>query len=145
MSERNKAVLDRLNEEVFRGGDVDVLDQLMAENFVEHDPPPGMTPDRDGFKQFVRSLRANLADIVYTVDDQVADGDRVVERWTMTGTHSGRWLGVPPTGKRITFTGIDISRLQDGRIVEHWTQLDLFGLFEQLGTSPAAEPAGSGR
>jgi predicted ester cyclase len=137
MSEQNRATLLRMNDQVIRGGEIDVVDELLSDDFVEHDPPPGMSPDRDGFKEFIRSMHAGLVDIVYTVDDQVVESDRVVERWTLTGTHAGPWLGVSPTGKRVTFTGIDISRLAAGRIVEHWTELDLYGLFGQLGSSPA--------
>lgn len=133
MSEQNRAVLDRLNEEVLRAGNVDALDELLAPDFVEHDPPPGMPPDRDGFAAFVRILHTAFADQVHTVHDQLTDGDRVIERWTMTATHAGEFLGMPPTGKRVTLPGIDITRLAGGRITEHWSQCDLLGLVGQLG------------
>lgn len=145
MSEQNRAVLDRFDEEVFRQGHLDAIDELLAEDFVEHDPPPGLAPDREGVKEFFRGLQAGFTDQVYTVHDQIADGDRVVERWTLTGTHAGQWLGIPPTGKRVMVTCIDISRLEAGRIVEHWSQADLLGLFEQLGAFPAPESAGERR
>jgi steroid delta-isomerase-like uncharacterized protein len=141
MSQESKAVLDRLNEEVFRRGNVDAVDELVAEDFVEHDPPPGMGPDREGFKDLVRALHRAFADQEHTIHDQIAEGDRVVERWTMTGTHTGEWFGIAPTNRRISIQGIDISRLQDGRLVEHWTQIDALGMFEQLGAMPAEQPA----
>jgi steroid delta-isomerase-like uncharacterized protein len=131
--QQNRVVLDRLNEEVLRRRNVDALDELVAEDFVEHDPPPGMASDREGFKDFVRALHGAFADQIHTVHDQLATGDRVVERWTMAATHVGDWMGIAPTGKRITLSGIDISRLQDGRVAEHWTECDLLGLLGQLG------------
>lgn len=145
MSQQNRAVLDRLNAEVLRGGNVDVLDDLLADEFVEHNPAPGTEPDREGFKEFVRTLHRAFADQVHTVHEQIAEGDRVVERCTMTATHAGEFMGVPPTGKRVTLDSIDISRLTGGRIVEHWIQADVLGLFEQLGAFPAPEAAGERR
>ena len=139
MSQENRAVLDRLNEEVLRQGDVDTIDELLSGDFVEHNPPPGMPGNRDGFKDFVRYIHQAFADQLHTVHDQIAVGDRVVERWTMTATHAGEFMGVPATGKRITRTGIDISRLASGRIVEHWTECDLLGLLAQLGAVPSQE------
>lgn len=140
MSEAYRAILDRFGEEAFRQGNLDVIDELLAEDFVEHDPPPGLSPDRDGVTEFFRGLQAGFTDQVFTVHDQIADGDRVVERWTLTATHAGEWLGIPPTGKRVTVSCIDISRLEAGRIVEHWSQADLLGLYEQLGALPAGAP-----
>lgn len=143
MSEAYRAILDRFGEEVFRQGNLDVIDELLAEDFVEHDPPPGLPPDRDGVKEIFRGLHAGFTDQVFTVHDQIAGGDRVVERWTLTATHAGEWLDIPPTGRRVTVAGIDISRLEAGRIVEHWSQADLLGLFEQLGAFPAVAPVGA--
>jgi steroid delta-isomerase-like uncharacterized protein len=143
MSQENRATLDRLNEEVLRQGNVDAVDELMADDFVEHDPPPGMAADRDGFKDFIRGVHKAFADQLHTVHDQIADGDRVVERWTMTATHADEFLGIPATGRRVTLVGIDISRVEDGRIAEHWTQCDMLGFLEQLGAVPAQEAVGS--
>ncbi len=145
MSQQNRAVLNRFDEEIYRQGNLNVIDELLAEDFVEHNPLPGLPPDRAGVKEFYRGFHAGFTDGVYTVHDQIVDGDRVAERWTLTATHAGEWLGIPPTGKRITVGCIDISRVEAGRIVEHWSQVDLLGLFGQLGAFPAAEPAGSGR
>lgn len=141
MSRQNGTVLDRLNEEVFKQANIDALDELLADDFVEHNPPPGMGSDRDGFKDFIRDVHQAFDDQVYTVKDQIVEGDRVVERWDLTATHVAEWMGIAPTGKRITLTGIDISRLKDGRIVEHWTQCDMLGLLQQLGVIPAEEAA----
>ena len=141
MSQENRAILDRLNAEVLRQANLDAVDELMSDDFVEHDPPPGMAGDRQGFKDFVAGIHQAFADQLHTVHDQIADGDRVVERWTMSATHVGDWLGIPPTHKRITVSGMDISRLENGRIAEHWTQIDVLGMLQQLGAIPAEESA----
>ena len=140
MSEGNRAVVDRLTEEVFNQGNVDVIDELVAEDFVEHDPMPGVGPDREGFKQFISTLRSAFPDLRTEVADQIAEGDRVVERWRSTATHQGEFIGVPATGKRVTIEGMDISRIEAGKIVEHWTKVDILGLMEQLGAIPASAP-----
>jgi steroid delta-isomerase-like uncharacterized protein len=143
MSQENRAVLDRLNEEVLRQRNVDAVDELMADNFVEHDPPPGMVGDRQGFKDFISAIHQAFANQLHTVHDQIAVGDRVVERWTMTATHADEFMGIPATGRRVTLCGIDISRIEDGRIAEHWIQCDMLGFLEQLGAIPAHEAVGS--
>jgi steroid delta-isomerase-like uncharacterized protein len=143
VSSENRAVLDRINEEAFRQGNVGVIDELVAEDFVEHDPPPGTAPGREGFKDMIRTLHRAFDDQGFTIHDQIAEGDRVVERWTMTATHVGDWLGIPATGKRIVVAGMDISRLEDGRLAEHWTQMDALGMLQQLGVIPAEETTAS--
>lgn len=98
MSENNCAVLDRFNDEVWCQGNVDLVDALMSEDFVDHTPPPGVTGDRDGLKRFLGTVHSELDGAKRTVDEQIAAGDRVIERWTLTATHSGDWLGIPATG-----------------------------------------------
>jgi steroid delta-isomerase-like uncharacterized protein len=132
----NGQVLDRINEEAFNQGRVDVLDELVADDFVEHDPMPGTPPDREGFKGMIRSLREAFPDFHAQTDDQIVAGDKVVERWTCTGTHEGEFIGAPATHRRIEIHGMDISRLEDGRLVEHWTQVDMLSLLQQLGMLP---------
>lgn len=139
MSQENRAVAARLNEEIFRQGRAEIVDELMTEDFAYHNPPPGIPGDRAGFKDFVRYLHSAFADHVYALHDQIAAGDRVVERWSMTMTHAGDFLGIPPTGKRVTLTGVGIARLDAGRIAEMWEECDLLGLCQQLGSFPAQE------
>lgn len=141
MSQNNRAVLDRINEEAFRQGNTNVIDELVAEDFVEHNPMPGVSGDREGFKQMVGGLHEAFPDFNTTIEDQIAEGDKVVERWTAGGTHEGVFLGVPPTGKRIAIEGMDISRLADGKIVEHWTQMDALAMMQQLGVIPEEQEA----
>jgi steroid delta-isomerase-like uncharacterized protein len=137
----NATVLDRINEEAFNRGDVDVLDELVADDFVEHDPMPGMSPDREGFKAMIRGLRAAFPDFHTEVEDQIVAGDKVVERWSCTGTQEGEFMGLPPTSRHVEIHGMDISRLADGRLVEHWTQVDMMSTLQQLGVMQAEMPA----
>ena len=127
---------------VLNGGDLAARDTLAEDNYVENNPLPGQGTGREGFKQRVGGLRAAFPDIRYTVEDMIAEGDRVALRWSMHGTHGGEILGIPATGKQVTLTGLDIYRLNDGRLAEHWDQVDVMGLLQQLGVIPAPAPAG---
>jgi steroid delta-isomerase-like uncharacterized protein len=137
----NATVVDRINEEAFNRGDVDVLDELVADDFVEHDPMPGMSPDREGLKAMVRGLHQAFPDFHTEVEDQIVAGDKVVERWSCTGTQEGEFMGLPPTNRHVEIHGMDISRLADGRLVEHWTQVDMVSMLQQLGVMQAEMPA----
>lgn len=130
------AILDRLNAEVLNTGDVDLIDELVSPDFIEHDPPPGMGSDRAGFKQMVRDIHRAFSDFSTTVEDQIVAGDKVVERWWAEGIHTGEWLGIPASGNRVRITGIDISRIEGGQVVEHWTQIDVLGMMQQMGALP---------
>jgi steroid delta-isomerase-like uncharacterized protein len=137
----NATILDRINEEAFNRGDVNVLDELVADDFVEHDPMPGTPPDREGFKAMIRGLHAAFPDFHTEVEDQIVAGDKVVERWSCTGTQEGEFMGLPPTNRHVEIHGMDISRLADGRLVEHWTQIDMMSMLQQLGVMQAETPA----
>ena len=137
MSEQNKAVTRRLIEEVFLKGNISAIDGLLADDFVDHNPLPDQPPGREGFKQGVRTGRTAFPDLTLTVDDMIAEGDKVVTRWTGSGTHSAEFMGVPATGKKVTFSGIVIDRISGGKIVEHWEQLDAMGIMQQLGVIPS--------
>lgn len=137
----NAKVLERINEEAFNRGDVDALDELVADDFVEHDPMPGMSPDREGLKAMIRGLHAAFPDFHTEVEDRIVAGDKVVERWCSTGTQEGEFMGIPPTDRHVEVHGMDISRLADGRLVEHWTQLDMMSMVQQLGIMQGEMPA----
>jgi predicted ester cyclase len=92
-----------------------------------------MPPNREGEKRLLRMHRAAFADAEATIDDQIAEGDKVVTRWTFRSTHKGKFMGIAPTGKRVTITGINIHRIEGGKIVELWRQKDVLGLMQQLG------------
>jgi len=136
-SQTNAAVIRRLYQEVFVDWNLDAIDELVAPDFVGHEMPPGTPRGPEGFKQFYDSLRTAFPDLTYQVDDIVSERDRVVVRWTWRCTHVGKFVGIAPTGKSATVTGIAIYRVANGRCVERWVELNLLGLLQQLGAMPA--------
>jgi predicted ester cyclase len=118
MSEENKATVRRLMDEVWNQGNLDAIDESLAPDFVNHDAPPGLPSDREGFKQLAVMYKAAFPDMHLHVEDQLAEGDMVVSRWSAHGTHQGELMGIAPTGKEVTVTGIDIDRFEGGQIVE---------------------------
>jgi steroid delta-isomerase-like uncharacterized protein len=135
MSEENKA-LDRRIFEAVSNKNLAALDELMAPDMVDHELPPGLPPGRDGTKAFLGMFISAFPDIKVTIEDQIAEGDKVVTRWTATGTHTGELMGIPATGKQVTMMGIDITRFSGGKNVEHWGQFDQMGMMQQLGVVP---------
>ena len=138
-TEENKAIVVQLYEEIFNKGDLDLADKLVAPNAVNHDPqmPPGAPGGPQGLKFVVTMLRSAFPDDHHTIEDLVAEGDKVVVRLTHSGTHQGTFLGLPPTGKHVSNTSIHIFRFADGQLVEHWANRDDLGLMQQLGVIPA--------
>jgi predicted ester cyclase len=137
-TEQNKAFVRKMVEEVFNQGNVSQIDEYMAHNFVEHEElPPGIPRDREGVKQLTTMLHSGFPDFKATIDDIVAEGDKVVIRQTWSGSHKGEFMGIPPTGRRVSFGVIDILRISDGKCVEHWGQMDSMSLMQQLGAIPA--------
>lgn len=135
-TEQNKAVAHRWYEEVFSAGKLELVNELIAPDFVEHDASnPSL--DREGVKQLVSMYRGAYPDLHITVEDVITEGDKVVARFTARGTHRGPLMGIPPTGKQVTVTAIDILRFENGKIVEHWGNQDLLGMMQQLGAIPA--------
>jgi len=132
-TEENKAVIRRLVKEYWNKGNVDVLDDVFAPDFLDHHAPPGLAPGREGLKQFVAMFRTAFSDISTTADDLIAEGDKVTWNWTMRGTHTNEFMGVPASGKKIAFSGITIDRFVNGQIAERWSQADFAGLMKQLG------------
>ena len=137
MSERNKAQVRRVIEEIYNRGDLAVVDELAASDLVIHASSQDIR-GRDGAKQYVAALRAGFPDLHLTVEDQVAEGDMVVTRWTARGTHTGAFQGIPATGRAIRVAGTDIDRIIDGKTVECWAHVDELGLMQQLGVVAAA-------
>jgi len=134
--EENKAIVRMFYDEVLNRGNLDVVDKVTAENYVDHTAPPGMAPGREGEKQWFAMLRAAFPDGQTTIEDIIAEGDKVVVRGTMTGTHSAEFMGIPATGKQVKISGIDVTRFHEGQSVEHWGQWDVAGLMQQLGVMP---------
>jgi steroid delta-isomerase-like uncharacterized protein len=142
MSDTNKAILRRFFEELFTAGDLSVADEIVALSYVNYNAVPGETPGREGLKQFVTDLHKAWADLNFVVEDQVAEGDKVTTRWTVTGTHQGEFAGVPATGKPVSVSGTNIHRVTDGQIQEAWLDWDALGMMQQLGVIPAPGEGG---
>jgi steroid delta-isomerase-like uncharacterized protein len=133
-AKENKAIARRADEELFDRGNLDVADELFALNFVYHDPASGEDwHGPESVKQYATMLRAAFPDLHYTVEDQIAEGDKVVTRYTASGTHQSELMGIAPTGNWVEITGISITRIQDGKIEEIWENYDTLGMMQQLG------------
>ena len=130
--EANKAIVRLYYAQVLDAGNLDALPELAASNYVENDPLPGQGSGLKGLVQRVRMLRNGLPNLHFTVDDIVAEGEKVIVRWTMQGTHLGEFFGVPATGKTVKATGVDIILMRDGKMAEHWHEIDALGLLQQL-------------
>jgi steroid delta-isomerase-like uncharacterized protein len=135
-TERNKAVVQRFIEEVQNQKDWAVFDELNAPDFVNLSAPPGMPADLAGGKMFLAAFINAFPDSHVTIDDMIAEGDRVATKKTMTGTHTGEFNGIAPTGKRLEIQFVDILRLRDGQIIEHWLSMDQLSFMQQLGVIP---------
>jgi len=132
----NKAIARRWSEEVWGQRNLAAIDELLAPDFTFNYASPGVASDREGYKQTV--TMAPFADTECPVEDMVAEGDKVAVRWTWRGTHRGEFMGVAPTGKRVTITGISILRIVGGKIVEEWGEMDNLGMMQQLGLSSSS-------
>ena len=140
-TEANKSILHRYFEEAWNRGQLDVLDDIVAAHYVNHDPAvPGLPPGPDGLKAIMTGFRVAFPDLHFSIEDQIAEGDKVVTRWSMRGTHAGEFMGMPPSGKQIITVGMQIERVVDGQIVEHWRRSDDLGLMQQLGALAAPTP-----
>jgi steroid delta-isomerase-like uncharacterized protein len=136
MSEENKARIRRVIEEVYNRGDLAVVDEVAASDLVIHAASQEIR-GREGAKQYVAALRAGFPNLRFTIEDQIAEGDRVVTRWTARGTHAGTFQNIPATGREIRLAGTDIDRIVDGKVVECWAYVDELGLMQQLGAVAA--------
>ena len=133
--EENKAIVSHWNEELWKGNQA-MYDKCVAPNCLFHG-----IGGQEEHKNFINGLRTAFPDVSLTLEDQLAEGEEVVIRWTMRGTHQGELWGTAPTGKPVTVTGITIQRLAEGKIVEEWTEADLLGLQQQIGAIRAPFPA----
>jgi predicted ester cyclase len=136
-TEDNKAITRRLVEEVINAGNLDAASQYFTPDYVDHAAPPGLPPGVEGFKAFFTGFRAAFPDLHYHIDDAVAEGDMVVQRATAHGTMKGDFLGMKATGKSATWGEMHIVRVKNGKIVEHWANVDQLGMLQQLGLAPA--------
>jgi steroid delta-isomerase-like uncharacterized protein len=139
-TEEKRNVLKRVSHEVFGQGNMESADDLIAADFVDHDPLPGVPADREGFKTVVQMFRSAFPDFEVDLMHTIVDGDKVVDHVASRGTHTGDFMGIPPTGKRISTSAIVISLLgSDGRIVERWQRFGAMQLMQQIGVIPGWE------
>jgi predicted ester cyclase len=135
-SEQNKAIVRRAFEEPWKGS-LAVVDELVASDYIGHDPAnPEPLRGPEGVKEFISTYRTAFPDARITVEQQLAEGDLVATRWSGRGTHEGELMGIEPTGKQVTVSGLTISRLE-GKIVEEFLNWDTFGMMQQLDAVPA--------
>jgi steroid delta-isomerase-like uncharacterized protein len=134
-SQENKELARRFMDEVWNKGNLGFIDEVTAPNHVSHDPasPEDMGGGVEGLRRFTEMYRSAFPDIQMTVEDVIAEGDKVVTRWTARATHQGELMGIPPSGNRVEVTGISIDRIEGGKVVETWSNYDALGIMQQLG------------
>src|SRR5580700_3972569 len=137
MGQDNATIIRRFADEVITAGKIDSAAHYVWEDVVEQVPLPGQGPGLEGLKDVLRSMRAGFPDIVFSIQEQIAEGDKVASRFEWTGTHMGEFLGIPATGRPVRVWGIVIDRLVDGRIKDTRILMDTFGLMAQLGVLPS--------
>ena len=139
-TEANKNLVRRYYEEVLNGGNVGLLDELAAPDYDEHSPFPGQPNGIEGLRARVGAILASFRP-VFRLHEVIGEGDTVVAYWTNTGTHQGEFMGIAPSGRTITISGVDIHRLRNGRMAEHWHVVEELQMMQQLGVIPAPQGA----
>jgi steroid delta-isomerase-like uncharacterized protein len=135
-AEENKAIVERFWK-VWEEGNIDLVDELLAADHVNHNPA---TPDQpagaEGVREVVTMFRSAMPDLKVVIEDMIAEGDKVVVRYTLEGTHEGELFGVPPTGRRLSIKSIAVERVSEGKLREHWRITDSLDMMQQLGVVP---------
>ncbi len=135
--EDNKKTARRIVIELINAGNLELIDKVIAANFIEHAAPPGVPQGRDSFRAMIPMLRSAFPDLEYTIEDQIAEGDRVAQRLVGHGTMQGEFMGMPPTGKKAEWQEMHIHRFDaEGRLAEHWETSNELGMMAQLGLMP---------
>ncbi len=135
-AEENKALVRREYEEVWNQGNLDVIDEIYAADFVGHMPGSPDIHGLEGNKTIANLFCTAFPDMQYTIEDMIAEGDKAAIRWTLTGTHKGELMGIPPTGVQVSFTGNTIIHFAGGKYVELWSSWEVRGMWQQLGVDP---------
>jgi len=136
MEDANMALMKKFYKEVVNMGKVDMMDQLCATNFIEHEVTPGFEPNLEGVKKMFKAYLAAFPDLKFEVNMMLAKGDKVVSYITMSGTQKGPFMDMPASGKKFNTKAIDIIRFKDGKAVEHWGVTDSMAMMQQLGAVP---------
>lgn len=137
MSQANKDIVAAFVEEVINQGCFERMNDLVLENFIELDPFPGQQQGREGLKNVLAAFRIGFPDIHWSITEMIGEGDKVVSRFTWTGTHHGTFLGIPATGRSVAAHGVVIDRLEGGKMADSRILMDTLGLMQQLGVIPA--------
>jgi steroid delta-isomerase-like uncharacterized protein len=135
MSEENKAVVRRWVE-AFNEGNLDAVDELLTDSYVRHDPNSPEVRGLEEEKQLIAMYRSAFPDLHFTLEDMVAEDDRVATRLGISATHKGELLGIPPTENQLSITAMEIYRLREGKIDEQWVNVDTLGMMQQIGAIP---------
>jgi predicted ester cyclase len=135
-TEENKALVRRFVDEVQSAGNTDAIDEICSPEFVNYSAPPGVPSNREGVKLLTSMFRQAFPDSYFIVEDMMTEGDKVATRKTFHGIHQDEFMGIPPTGRRVSMGLIDIVRIADGRVVEHWSMGDNLDMMQQLGVIP---------
>lgn len=144
MSEKENKALAQEAVEAFNRGDLDAAGRLFTADYVDHDPSrAGLPTGPEGVKQAWSMMRAAFPDLQATIEDVIVEGDKVAVRGTVRGTHRGELMGIPPTGKQVTVTLIDINRIENGKLAERWGEADMLGMMQQIGAVPSPGQAGA--
>ena len=145
-TEQNKATARRWFSDIITEGQLGVADEIFAANHIIHDPhapPSGWPNGPEGLKMVASVFGGGFRDWNISIDDQIAEGDRVASRWMASATHTGSVMGLTPTGKTVRVTGVNVTRFAEGKIAESWSNFDMLTLLQQLGAIPTPEQVGS--
>lgn len=139
MSEQNKALMRKMMEEVWQNGNAAAVDGYYSDEYVNHSAQPGLPEGREGVKVFTGIFNNAFSEESFTIEDQMAEGDKVATRWSSSSKYIGEFMGVPATGNQVRVTGIDVSRIAGGKIVESWGEADMIGMMQQIGAIPGPD------
>ncbi len=131
-----KTLNERFLDEVFRNRNVDAIDELLADDFVEHILFPGQAEGKQGTKEFIGQMLDAFPDLEFEVEAEIAEGDMIASQMVMTGTHQGEFAGIPATGRKVSVHFMDMGRVRNGKFSDHWGLADTGALMAQLGVSP---------
>ena len=135
--DQNKKLVRQLIEDVMNQGNISLVDEIISPDFLDHELEPEFPPTREGFKQGLQMMHVGgLSDFKFTIEDVIAEDDRIVIRMNWSGTQTGEFFGMPPSNKRFSVGVIDIFRIAEGQIAEHWGQTDIMSMLQQLGAMP---------
>jgi predicted ester cyclase len=134
--EENKVIANRWTEEIWNQANMAAIDELCTPHFTFNYAPPGMPPNRESYKKTVAMFHNAFHNMHLTNELVIAEGNNVAVRWSGRSTHKGEFMGVAPTGKEVTMTGNSLARIEAGKFVEEWTEMDMVGMMQQIGAIP---------